>query len=194
MSWLSQPTHSQHSAHLSSSSLRPSSMSYHRLLTSQDNFFLPVPCALEAQTVINTSCFDWRFPRKREKVRQKSRCHQQTHKTRQQTTTQTTENPKPKRTPKKQLDVPRQDILMKKFSSSRCLDKASFFFSDGCMAQRGRCPGGRPSVSANKRIHDAYYSVVKWQLYKPSMNTEYDQQFSQRVPLSVLASPIASSK
>ena len=33
-------------------------------------FFLPVPCALEAQTVINTSCFDWRFPRKREKVRQ----------------------------------------------------------------------------------------------------------------------------
>ena len=32
-------------------------------------FFLPVPCALEAQTVINTSCFDWRFPRKREKVR-----------------------------------------------------------------------------------------------------------------------------
>ena len=33
-------------------------------------FFLAVPCALEAQTVINTSCFDWRFPRKREKVRQ----------------------------------------------------------------------------------------------------------------------------
>ena len=26
------------------------------------SFFLPVPCALEAQTVINTSCFDWRFP------------------------------------------------------------------------------------------------------------------------------------
>ena len=51
-----------------------------------------------------------------------------------------------------------------------------FFLSDGCMAQRGRCPGGRPSVSANKRIHDAYYIVVKWQLYKPSMNTEYDQQ------------------
>ena len=44
------------------------------------------------------------------------------------------------------------------------------------MAQRSRCPGGRPSVSANKRIHDAYYSVVKWQLYKPSINTEYDQQ------------------
>ena len=43
-----------------------------------------------------------------------------------------------------------------------------FFLSDGCMAQRGRCPGGRPSVSANKRIHNAYYSVVKWQLYKPS--------------------------
>ena len=42
-------------------------------------FFLPVPCALEAQTVINTSCFDWRFPRKREKVRQRSRCHQQYH-------------------------------------------------------------------------------------------------------------------
>ena len=38
-----------------------------------------------------------------------------------------------------------------------------FFFSNGCMAQRGRCPGGRPSVSANKGIHDAYYSVVKWQ-------------------------------
>ena len=33
-------------------------------------FFWAVPCALEAQTVINTSCFDWRFPRKREKVRQ----------------------------------------------------------------------------------------------------------------------------
>ena len=33
-----------------------------------DFFFLPVPCALEAQTVINTSCFDWRFPHKREKV------------------------------------------------------------------------------------------------------------------------------
>ena len=33
-------------------------------------FLVPVPCALEAQTVINTSCFDWRFPRKREKVRQ----------------------------------------------------------------------------------------------------------------------------
>ena len=44
------------------------------------------------------------------------------------------------------------------------------------MAQRSRCPGGRPSVSANKRIHDVYYSVVKWQLYKPSINTEYDQQ------------------
>ena len=67
-----------------------------------------------------------------------------------------------------------------------------FFLSDGCMAQRSRCPGGRPSVSANKRIHDAYYSVVKWQLSKPSINTEYDQQ-SPRVPLSVLASPIASS-
>ena len=39
------------------------------------------------------------------------------------------------------------------------------------MAQRSRCPGGRPSVSANKGIHDAYYSVLKWQLYKPSMNT-----------------------
>ena len=23
------------------------------------------------------------------------------------------------------------------------------FLSDGCMAQRGRCPGGRPSVSSN---------------------------------------------
>ena len=34
------------------------------------SILLPVPCALEAQTVINTSCFDWRFPRKREKVRQ----------------------------------------------------------------------------------------------------------------------------
>ena len=32
-------------------------------------FFLAVPCALEAQTVINTSCFDWRFPHKREKVK-----------------------------------------------------------------------------------------------------------------------------
>ena len=52
-----------------------------------------------------------------------------------------------------------------------------FFLSDGCMAQRCRCPGGRPSVSANKGIHDAYYSVVKWQLYKPSMNTEYDPHF-----------------
>ena len=51
-----------------------------------------------------------------------------------------------------------------------------FFSSDGCMAQRGRCPGGRPSVSANKRVQHAYYSVLKWQLYKPSMNTEYDQQ------------------
>ena len=50
------------------------------------------------------------------------------------------------------------------------------FVSDGCMAQRGRCPGGRPSVSANKRVQHAYYSVLKWQLYKPSMNTEYDQQ------------------
>ena len=55
--------------------------------------------------------------------------------------------------------------------------KSSFFFlSDGCMAQRGRCPGGRPSVSAKKRVQHAYYSVLKWQLYKPSMNTEYDQQ------------------
>ena len=51
-----------------------------------------------------------------------------------------------------------------------------FFLSNGCMAQRCRCPGGRPSVSANKGIHDAYYSIVKWQLYKPSMNSEYDQQ------------------
>ena len=38
-----------------------------KCLCSWDNgqgfFFLPVPCALEAQTVINTSCFDWRFPR-----------------------------------------------------------------------------------------------------------------------------------
>ena len=51
-----------------------------------------------------------------------------------------------------------------------------FFLSDGCMAQRGRCPGGRPSVSANKRVQHAYYSVLKWQLYKPSMNTEYEQQ------------------
>ena len=50
------------------------------------------------------------------------------------------------------------------------------FLSDGCMAQRGRCPGGRPSVSANKRVQHAYYSVLKWQLYKPSMNTEYEQQ------------------
>ena len=48
----------------------------------------------------------------------------------------------------------------------------TFFLSNGCMAQRGRCPGSRPSVSANKRIHDAIYSVVKWQLYKPSINTE----------------------
>ena len=24
----------------------------------------------------------------------------------------------------------------------------TFFFPDGCMAQRSRCPGGRPSVSA----------------------------------------------
>ena len=32
------------------------------------------------------------------------------------------------------------------------------------------------ALAANKRIHDAYYSVVKWQLYKPSINTEYDQQ------------------
>ena len=58
-----------------------------KCLCSWDNgqgfFFLPVPCALEAQTVINTSCFDWRFPRKREKVRQRSRCHQQTQNTRQ---------------------------------------------------------------------------------------------------------------
>ena len=61
-----------------------------------------------------------------------------------------------------------------------------FFLSDGCMAQRSRCPGGRPSVSANKGIH-AYCSVVKWQLYKPSMNTEYDQQ-SPRVPISVFES------
>ena len=51
-----------------------------------------------------------------------------------------------------------------------------FLCPDGCMAQRGRCPDGRPSVSANKRIHDADDSVVKWQLYKPSKNTEYDQQ------------------
>ena len=68
-------------------------------------FFWAVPCALEAQTVINTSCFDWRFPRKREKVRQRSRCHQQTQKTRQQTTTQTTQQPKPKRTPRKQSET-----------------------------------------------------------------------------------------
>ena len=40
------------------------------LLRSCCFFFWAVPCALEAQTVINTSCFDWRFPRKREKVRQ----------------------------------------------------------------------------------------------------------------------------
>ena len=55
--------------------------------------------------------------------------------------------------------------------------ECSFFLSNGCMAQRGRCPGGRPSVSANKRVLNAYYSVLKWQLYKPSMNTEYEQQF-----------------
>ena len=34
--------------------------------------------------------------------------------------------------------------------------KFHFFLSDGCMAQRGRCPGGRPSVSANKRVQHAY--------------------------------------
>ena len=54
--------------------------------------------------------------------------------------------------------------------------QSNFFLSDGCMAQRGRCPGGRPSVSANKRVQHAYHSVLKWKLYKPSMNTEYDQQ------------------
>ena len=31
-------------------------------------------------------------------------------------------------------------------------------------------------LSALTKEFDAYYSVVKWQLYKPSMNTEYDQQ------------------
>ena len=35
------------------------------------------------------------------------------------------------------------------------------------MAQRGRCPGGRPSVSANKGIHDANYSGVKWPRLEP---------------------------
>ena len=31
-------------------------------------------------------------------------------------------------------------------------------------------------LSALTKEFDAYYSVVKWQLYKPTMNTEYDQQ------------------
>ena len=31
-------------------------------------------------------------------------------------------------------------------------------------------------LSALTKEFDAYYSVVKWQLYKPAMNTEYDQQ------------------
>ena len=66
------------------------------------------------------------------------------------------------------------EAILASWSRHRC--RCTFFLSDGSMAQRGRCPGGRPSVSANKRIHDAYYSVVKWQLYKPSKNTEYDQQ------------------
>jgi len=31
-------------------------------------------------------------------------------------------------------------------------------------------------LSALTKEFDAYYSVVKWQLYKPARNTEYDQQ------------------
>ena len=40
------------------------------------------------------------------------------------------------------------------FSTTRVFEtlfffELKFFFPDGCMAQRSRCPGGRPSVSAN---------------------------------------------
>ena len=31
-------------------------------------------------------------------------------------------------------------------------------------------------LSALTKEFDAYYSVVKWRLYKPALNTEYDQQ------------------
>ena len=68
-----------------------------------------------------------------------------------------------------------------------------FFLSDGCMAQRSRCPGGRPSVSANKRIHNAYYSVIKVATVQAKYKHRIRPAVSQRVPLSVLASPIASS-
>ena len=43
------------------------------------------------------------------------------------------------------------------------------FLSGCCMAQRGRCPGGRPSVSANKKL-----SVSReWQLYRPVVKIQY---------------------
>ena len=68
----------------------------------------------------------------------------------------------------------------------------AFFLSDGCMAQRGRCPGSRPSVSANKRIRCILF-CSKVATVQAIYEYRIRSAVSQRVPLSVLASPIASS-
>ena len=49
------------------------------------------------------------------------------------------------------LELGRMDLEVDTpFASAEALrDHLIFFFPDGCMAQRSRCPGGRPSVSAN---------------------------------------------
>ena len=70
---------------------------------------------------------------------------------------------------------------------------SAFFLSNGCMAQRGRCPGGRPSVSANKRIRCILF-CSKVATVQAIYEHRIRSAVSQRVPLSVLASPIASSK
>ena len=72
------------------------------------------------------------------------------------------------------------------------LHRQTFFLSDGCMAQRGRCPGGRPSVSANKRIRCRLF-CRKVATVQASYEHRIRSAVSQRVPLSVLASPMASS-
>ena len=67
----------------------------------------------------------------------------------------------------------------------------AFFLSHGCMAQRGRCPGGRPSVSANKRIR-CFLFCSKVATVQVSYEHRIRSAVFQRVSLS-LASPIASS-
>ena len=60
------------------------------------------------------------------------------------------------------------------------------------MAQRGRCPGGRPSISANKRIRCILF-CSKVATVQAIYEHRIRSAVSQRVPLSVLECPIASS-